>query len=137
MQNSAGIAGQSAASPAANRLFTTAFILMISANLANALGAQMANAILPVYVVSLGRSEFQAGLIAGMLASTALVLRPFVGGLVDAWRRRPMVLIGTGCYAVANFMYMAFSSLPLMLISRVIHGFGLWELPAGNHGLGR
>jgi MFS family permease len=108
-----------------DRLFTTAFVLVIGANLANAFGAQMANAILPVYVVSLGRSEFQAGLVAGMLAFTALLLRPFVGWLVDAWRRRPMVLIGTGCYTVANLMYLAFSSLPLMLVSRVIHGVGL------------
>lgn len=125
MRNSAGIVEQSEASPTTDRLFTTAFILVISANLANAIGAQMASAILPVYVVSLGRSEFQAGLVTGMLAFTALLLRPFVGWLVDAWRRRPMVLIGTGCYTVANLMYALFGSLPLLLISRVIHGFGL------------
>jgi MFS family permease len=125
MQNREGIVRQSAASPTTDRLFTTAFVLVISANLANALGAYMTTAILPVYVVSLGRSEFQAGLVTGMLAFTALVLRPLVGWLVDAWRRRPMVLIGTACYTVASFMYAAFASLPLMLISRVIHGFGL------------
>jgi MFS family permease len=108
-----------------DRLFTTAFILVISANLANALGAQMAGAILPVYVVSRGGGEFRAGLVTGMLAFTALLLRPFVGWLADAWRRRPMVLIGTGCYAIANIMYALFGSLPVLLISRVIHGFGL------------
>jgi MFS family permease len=36
-----------------------------------------------------------------------------------------MVLIGTGCYTVANLMYAVFGSLPLLLISRVVHGFGL------------
>ncbi len=109
----------------AERLFTTAFILVIGANLANALGAQMASAILPVYVVAHGGGEFRAGLVTGMLAFTALLLRPFVGWLADAWRRRPMVLIGTGCYTVANIMYALFGSLPVLLISRVIHGFGL------------
>jgi MFS family permease len=109
----------------AERLFTAAFILVICANLANALGAQMAGAILPVYVVSRGGGEFRAGLVTGMLAFTALLLRPFVGWLADAWRRRPMVLIGTGCYTVANIMYALFGSLPLLLISRVVHGFGL------------
>jgi MFS family permease len=108
-----------------DRLFTTAFILVISANFANALGAQMASAILPVYVVSQGRTEFHAGLVTGMLAFTALLLRPFVGWLADAWRRRPMVLIGTGCYTVANLMYGVFWSLPLLMLSRVLHGFGL------------
>jgi MFS family permease len=109
----------------AERLFTTAFILVICANLANALGAQMAGAILPVYIVSRGGGEFRAGLVTGMLAFTALLLRPFVGWLADAWRRRPMVLIGTGCYTIANIMYALFGSLPGLLISRVVHGFGL------------
>jgi MFS family permease len=125
MQNSVEIVKQREAPPAMDRLFTTAFILVISANLANAVGAQMASAILPVYVISLGNSEFQAGLVTGMLAFTALLLRPFVGWLVDAWRRRPMVLIGTACYSVANLMYAVFGTLPLLLASRVVHGFGL------------
>jgi MFS family permease len=125
MRTNATAVKQLEAAPTANRLFTTAFILVISANFANALGAQMASAILPVYVVSLGRTEFHAGLVTGMLAFTALLLRPFVGWLVDAWRRRPMVLIGTGCYTVANLMYAVFGSLPLLLISRIIHGYGL------------
>ena len=107
------------------RLFTTAFIMVISANLVNAMGAQMASAILPVYVVSRGGSEFRAGLVTGMLAFTALLLRPFVGWLADAWRRRPMVLIGTGCYTLANLMYALFGSLPLLLLGRALHGFGL------------
>ena len=113
-------------SPIEDRLFTKAFILVIAANFVNALGAQMATSILPVYVVSLGSSEMLAGIITGMLALTALLLRPFVGWLVDGWRRRPMVLIGTGCYTIANFMYAAFaSSWPILLISRIVHGFGL------------
>jgi MFS family permease len=111
--------------PAADRLFTKAFILVICANFANALGAQMASAILPVYVVARGRSELQAGIVAGMLAFTALLMRPFVGWLADAWRRRPMVLIGTGCYAAANLIYAVVRSLPLLMAGRVLHGFGL------------
>jgi MFS family permease len=86
MQSREGNLRQSATSPTANRLFTTAFVLVISANFANALGAYMATAILPVNVVSLGRSEFQAGLVTGVLSFTALLLRPIVGWLVD-WRR--------------------------------------------------
>jgi MFS family permease len=125
MEKREGIVGQSAASPAADRLLTKAFVIVISAHLANSLATQMANAILPVYVVSLGRSKFEAGLVAGMLPFTALVLRPLVGWLVDAWRRRPIVLIGTGCYAAASVMYLVFSSLPLILISRILHGYGL------------
>lgn len=110
---------------ARDRLFTQAFILVIIANFANALGAQMASSILPVYVIARGSSEMMAGIITGMLAFTALLLRPFVGWLVDAWRRRPMVLIGTGCYTVANLLYALMASWPVLLFSRIVHGFGL------------
>ena len=130
MQSS--ILKQPEASATAERLFTTAFILVIGANLANALGAQMASAILPVYVVLRGGTNFRAGLVTGMLAFTALLLRPFVGWLADAWRRRPMVLVGTGCYTIANLMYALFGSLPLLLIGRVIHGFGLSNYSTGS-----
>jgi MFS family permease len=125
MQKRAAAVKKTGTSPAEDRLFTAAFILVVSANLANALGGQMASAILPVYIISLGGSEFRAGLVTGMLAFTALILRPVVGWLADAWRRRPMVLIGTACYTVANLMYAVFASLPMMLVSRIIHGFGL------------
>jgi MFS family permease len=132
MRNSAIVAKQAQVFPTADRLFTTAFILVISANRVNALGAQMAGAILPVYVVSRGGTEFRAGLVTGMLAFTALLLRPFVGWLADAWRRRPMVLVGTGCYTITNLMYTLFGSLPLLLMSRVIHGFGLSNYSTGS-----
>jgi MFS family permease len=125
MQNSAEAVTEPKTKPGSERLFSTAFILVISANLANSVGSQMASSILPVYVVSLGKTEFHAGLVTGMLAFTALLLRPFVGWLVDAWRRRPMVLIGTGCYTIANLMYASFGSMPMLLLSRVIHGYGL------------
>ena len=125
MASSVDATAERAENPMKDRLFTTAFILVICANFANALGAQMASAILPVYVVSYGRSEFHAGIVTGMLAFTALLLRPFVGWLADAWRRRPMVLIGTGCYTLANLMYGMVHSLPLLMLGRVLHGFGL------------
>jgi MFS family permease len=132
MQSGVEVVKQAEALPTSERLFTTAFILVISANLVNALGAQMAGAILPVYVVSRGGSDFRAGLVTGMLAFTALLLRPFVGWLADAWRRRPMVLFGTGCYTIANLMYALFGSLPVLLISRVIHGYGLSNYSTGS-----
>jgi MFS family permease len=51
-------------------------------------------ATLPVYIISLGGTPAQAGLVTGAAAITALIGRPLSGWLVDAWRRRPVVLIG-------------------------------------------
>ena len=111
--------------PDDNRLFTKDFVLASLANLANSFGMQMLVATLPVYVISLGGSQTDAGLVSGALAFTALLFRPFMGYLTDAWRRRPLVLIGTSCYGFASVIYLLTSSIPLMLFGRFVHGFGL------------
>ena len=67
---------------------------------------QMLVATLPVYVISLGGNQTDAGLVSGALAFTALLFRPFMGWLTDAWRRRPLVLIGTSCYGFASVVYL-------------------------------
>ena len=89
-----------------DRLFTSDFIFATLANFANAFGMQMLVATLPVYVIGLGGSAADAGLVTGALAFTSLLFRPFVGWLTDAWRRRPLVLIGTACYGIASGIYL-------------------------------
>lgn len=79
---------------------------------------------LPLYVISLGGNKIDAGIVAGAAQLTAMLFRPLVGWMTDAWRRRPMVLIGTSCYGVASMVYLLFGSIPLLLLGRVIHGFG-------------
>ncbi len=110
---------------AGERLFTPDFVFATMANFANAFGMQMLVATLPVYVISLGGSQADAGLVSGALAFTALLFRPLVGWLTDAWRRRPLVLIGTSCYGFACAVYLAAGSIPLLLLGRFVHGFGL------------
>lgn len=110
---------------AAHRLFTPDFIFATLANFANAFGMQMLVATLPVYVIRLGGSQTDAGLVAGALAFTALLFRPFVGWLTDAWRRRPLVLIGTSCYGLASVFYLLAGSIPFLVLGRIVNGFGL------------
>jgi MFS family permease len=108
-----------------NRLFTSDFILTALANFSNSFGMQMLVATLPVYVISLGGNQTDAGLVSGALAFTALLFRPLMGWLTDAWRRRPLVLIGTSCYGFASVIYLLTYSIPLLLVGRFVHGFGL------------
>ncbi len=110
---------------AEDRLFTSDFVFATLANFANAFGMQMLVATLPVYVIDLGGSRSDAGLVTGALAITALLFRPFVGWLTDAWRRRPLVLIGTSCYGLASVVYLLAGSIPLLVLGRFVHGFGL------------
>jgi MFS family permease len=107
------------------RLFTLDFISTTIANLANSFGMQMLVATLPVYVIRLGGSQTDAGLVSGALAFVALLFRPLVGWMTDTWRRRPVVLMGTFCYGFASVIYLLVHTIPLLLIGRFVHGFGL------------
>jgi len=110
---------------ATERLLTSDFVFTTLANFANAFGMQMLVATLPVYVIRLGGSQVDAGLVSGAVAFTALLFRPLVGWLTDAWRRRPLVLIGTSCYGLASVVYLLAGSIPLLVLGRFVHGFGL------------
>ncbi len=110
---------------AEDRLFTSNFVFATLANFANAFGMQMLVATLPVYVISLGGTQADAGLVSGALALTALLFRPLLGWLTDAWRRRPLVLIGTSFYGFASVVYLLAGSIPLLVLGRLVHGFGL------------
>lgn len=119
------------AAAADDRIFTRDFVLVVVANLVNALGQQMAGVLLPLYVLELGGDKVQAGMIIGVMAFVALVLRPPVGWLVDAWARRPLVLIGAACYVACNALYTVAGSVPLILAGRALHGFGLCNYSTG------
>ncbi|HLH75073.1 MAG TPA: MFS transporter [Chloroflexota bacterium] len=111
--------------PVEERLFTADFIFATLANFFNSFGQQMVSATLPVYVLALGGSDADAGLVTGALAFTALLLRPLIGWLADTWRRRPLVLIGTSCYGLASIVYLLAGSVPVLVLGRILHGYGL------------
>ncbi len=117
--------GLPTAGRADDRLLTPDYAFATLANFFSAFGQQMLTATLPVYVLSLGGSQADAGLVSGALAFTALLLRPLVGWVTDAWRRRPLVLAGTACYGLASVIYMLAGSVPTLVLGRVVHGFGL------------
>jgi MFS family permease len=82
-------------------------------------------ATLPVYVISLGGSQAEAGLVSGSVSVTAVLFRPLLGWLSDTWRRRPLILIGTSFYGFASVVYLVAGSIPLLVLARLVQGFGL------------
>ena len=112
-------------SSAEGRLFTVDFVSSTIANFANALGLSMLIATIPIYVIALGGNKTDAGIVAGTAQLTAVLFRPFVGWLTDAWRRRPLVLIGTSFFGVASIVYLLSGSIPFLLLGRSFHGVGV------------
>ena len=107
-----------------DRLFTSDFVFATLTNFANAFGSMILVATVPVYVISLGGSQADAGLVSGAASIIALLFRPFVGWLIDAWRRLPLVRIGTFCYGLASVVYLLAGSISFLLLGRFVHGVG-------------
>ena len=114
-------------------LVTSDFAFATIANFLNGFGQQMLTATLPVYVLSLGGNQADAGLVSGALAFVAMVLRPPVGWLADVWLRRPLVLVGAACYGFASIGYGLAGSVGGLLAARALHGFGLSNYTTGSN----
>jgi MFS family permease len=111
--------------PAGDRVITPDFLFANVANFFVSLGQQMLVATLPVYIITLGGTAAEAGLVNGAAAITALLARPVSGYLADAWRRRPVVLLGCVFYVVANVSYLLSSTVAGLGLGRIFHGFAL------------
>ena len=111
--------------PAAERLLSANFIFATLANFFNSFGSQMMNTTLPVYVLSIGGTQAQAGLVGGVLPLTALLLRPLMGWATDAWKRRRLAVFGSSCYGLASIVYALSRSIGTLFLGRVIHGVGI------------
>lgn len=111
--------------PVEARILSANFIFATLANFFNSLGSQMMNTTLPVYVLSIGGGNLQAGLVGGVLPITALFLRPLVGWVTDVWKRRSLATIGSSFYGLASVIYALSNSIGTLVLGRVIHGVGI------------
>jgi MFS family permease len=109
----------------AERLFTAHFFLVCSASLAHYLSFQLLLATMPLYVLEMGGGEIDVGLVMGVVAVTALAVRPVSGWAVEAWGRKRTMLAGPAAFATASAAYAFIGSIPLLLAFRTLHGFGI------------
>ncbi|MEW6046147.1 MAG: MFS transporter [Bacillota bacterium] len=120
----AGSQGLVDAHHGAEVLWTRDFILICLANLVVFLGFKMLMPTMPVYVESLGGRKSVQGLVMGVFTLSAVVIRPPVGWLLDTIGRKVALLFGLVVFAISAALYGWVSSIGLLLIIRVIHGFG-------------
>ena len=82
-------------------------------------------ATLPLYVLDLGGSTFQVGLIIGVFSVSSLAARPLFGAWMDRAGRRHFLVAGAGIYVVASLGYLVMRTVPALLLWRVFHAMGL------------
>jgi len=90
---------------------------------------------LPLYVRELGGSAAQVGLAQTTFAISAIVLRPYLGRLVDVRGRKPALLIGTAIFALGPLCYTQVSTIPSLQVARMFHGIGIAAFTSGYYTL--
>ena len=78
---------------------------------------------LPLFIKENGGTESQVGLAMGAFMLTSVIFRPFVGGLLDRFGRRPFIIWGLLLFAATMFMYNWVSGLAVLMVIRILHGF--------------
>jgi len=104
------------------RLWTKSFVLVIIGMFFLFTAFYMLYPTLPLYIKKIGGDESQVGLAMGAFMLTAVIIRPFVGGLLDRYGRRPFIFWGLLCFAVILYMYNWVGGLIALMILRILHG---------------
>jgi MFS family permease len=101
------------------------FALLCASSLLFYLSFQLLLPVVPLYAARLGAREGHVGLIIGVFAFAAMLLRPVAGELADRAGRRPLVLAGAAIFAAASAAYAAVPTLGALLVLRLFHGVGM------------
>ncbi|WP_199617657.1 MFS transporter [Paenibacillus alkalitolerans] len=104
------------------RLWTKPFVLMTVGMLLLGAGFYSLVPTLPLYIKQLGGTESQVGLAAGMFTLSAVIFRPFVGGMLDRYGRRPFILWGLLLFALSMYLYDWVGGIVNLMALRVLHG---------------
>jgi predicted MFS family arabinose efflux permease len=115
--------GSAPTTDAEARLFTPAFILLALAELAYFLAAGLEIPLAPLFASErLGADEIGVGVAVGVLALTALFLRPVAGRASDRYGRRPLLIGGALLYSAATALHALAPDLTVMIGLRLTLG---------------
>jgi MFS family permease len=85
--------------------------------------------VMPLYVASLGGTSSEIGLIIGLFATMAMLMRPPAGWLIDTRGTRPILFVGMAIFLLASLGYVALRSVRPILALRLFHGIGMGLFP--------
>jgi MFS family permease len=106
------------------RVFTLDFLLVFIAGGLIRICYQMQNTVTPLYADSLGYSAAFIGLLTTVSTVASLILRPFLGGLLDRYSRKWIALIGTVLFAVATLFNGYAAALAMLIAVKAFQGLG-------------
>lgn len=80
---------------------------------------------LPFFIKELGGRESEIGLLIGISSLTALAVRPVVGYTVDAWGRKPVLLVGLTVFAANCLLHNVVTAPAGVMPLRLLTGISL------------
>jgi len=86
---------------------------------------------LPAYIIDIGGSKYQVGLVMGSFAIGLLLFRAQLGQLSDQRSRKLVVMIGTFVVGTAPVGYFFVDSIPLLIAFRAFHGISIAAFTTG------
>ncbi len=79
---------------------------------------------LPIYGKMLQASAVEVGALFAAVSFAPVVVRPFLGRMLDRWGRRPFLLVGLAGYAVSAVMLCLARSVLMLTVARFVQGIG-------------
>jgi MFS family permease len=80
--------------------------------------------LLPLYILALGGTEVEIGIVMGLYTGVGIVCQPLLGPIVDAVGRRPFMLAGAGLVLGASLLAITAESSAALALVRILQGLG-------------
>lgn len=109
----------------ADRILNRPFVLLCISVFFSAFAFQMLIPVIPLYLLAVGGEDWQAGLVMGAAALSALAVRPAVGYFADNVGRVPLLRFAALVYIVTAGLFPFARGVTSLLLVRVVQGFGL------------
>ncbi|MEK4563304.1 MFS transporter [Alkalihalobacillus sp. FSL R5-0424] len=105
-------------------LWSLSFLFVTLSNALLFMVFEMMLPTLPLFVVSVGGSANQVGLVTGIFMLSAILIRPFAGILAQKIDKKYLLIIGLIISSLCTGLYYLSSDIWMILLFRLIHGAG-------------
>ena len=111
--------------PAKEKIWTKSFATVFIVSFVMSMGQFMMNTLIPKFADALGSTATVVGMATGILAVTALRLRPIAGPAMDYFKKSRLLTVAIGAITLAFICYGFSHSIPMLIMARLIHGIGI------------
>lgn len=107
------------------RIWSRPFLAIFALNFVLNMAQFMTNALVPKLAESFGASATIVGLVTGLFAATSLTVRPFVGAATFRFANHVLLAFTALLILGAFVCYALATSIEMVVIGRLLHGFGM------------